>query len=617
MRSYGRILILATIIMISVIFMSFFDGKHRIRTVRSYFPMEKKKKIGEKVPIAPGAVIKPSGKWIVVTSVNPPTNDVIRLASFREWNLVVVGDTKTPKNWHLDGVHFLDVDFQKSLGFGILDVIPYKSYTRKNIGYLYAIAHGAEWIYDTDDDNKPYGKGLDQFDYTPTVSGLRYQVDNRSVDSRTTRMEKTGLDCAEEWAFLPSNRASSTKIPTSTPSTVFSTPMTSPGSTNASINSPRLSFWRQNTLFHRKAFLTLFLPVTVAFSLSKRVACRVAAISRQVYSQSGEIVRFLRDWNCSKPTIEGCLVELAEEFLRHKFWGEEDATLARLWAVDLKNLNYTYPVIQSSNSSDYGLRKTEENSEEVNCRPMNLDLKVDTPVNNKIPAKERAITKLENMAQLDSWCDLDYGSILPTAKSPLNYVYLSESENKDGFLSYYCLNEVKEMNLQNVQGYFLIRDDVIFNFWHAIDFSKALYIKENFTKNDYGEKFGEKMGAGAVQRINKKMSSIDEKNESDSQADFILGKDDSISRKSWSTRDFFYLPSQNLDWYAELIEIFHSERFFQQFALERFVRTVEYERKPIEITWTNGKSWENYNESTIGYFPLNFEQLQDENSRKE
>ncbi|PIO68768.1 hypothetical protein TELCIR_09431 [Teladorsagia circumcincta] len=35
--------------------------------------------------------------------------------------------------------------------------LPYKSYTRKNIGYLYAIEHGAEWIYDTDDDNKPYG----------------------------------------------------------------------------------------------------------------------------------------------------------------------------------------------------------------------------------------------------------------------------------------------------------------------------------------------------------------------------------------------------------------------------------------------------------------------------
>ncbi|VDO75975.1 unnamed protein product [Heligmosomoides polygyrus] len=72
------------------------------------------------------------------------------------WTVVVVGDKKTPKNWSVPGVHFLSVDTQLSLGYGIVESMPYKSYTRKNIGYLYAIEHGAEWIYDTDDDNKPY-----------------------------------------------------------------------------------------------------------------------------------------------------------------------------------------------------------------------------------------------------------------------------------------------------------------------------------------------------------------------------------------------------------------------------------------------------------------------------
>lgn len=52
---------------------------------------------------------------------------------------------------------------------------------------MYAIQNGAEWIYDTDDDNKPYSfvsfslshrspadLGLDQFDYEDEISGLRY-----------------------------------------------------------------------------------------------------------------------------------------------------------------------------------------------------------------------------------------------------------------------------------------------------------------------------------------------------------------------------------------------------------------------------------------------------------
>ncbi|EPB71896.1 hypothetical protein ANCCEY_09021 [Ancylostoma ceylanicum] len=116
-----------------------------------------------------------SSKWIVVTTVQEPTKDIKRLSRIPGWTLVVVGDTKTPKNWSLEGVHYLSVEHQQrcgeltldfhehilfevdNAGYQILDYLPYKSYARKNIGYLYAIQNGAEWIYDTDDDNKPYG----------------------------------------------------------------------------------------------------------------------------------------------------------------------------------------------------------------------------------------------------------------------------------------------------------------------------------------------------------------------------------------------------------------------------------------------------------------------------
>lgn len=82
-----------------------------------------------------------SKNWIVVTSINHPSTAVRRLAaaSANGWQLVVVGDHKTPKNWSLDGVVFLGVAEQARLGFEIHDLLPYGSYSRKNLGYLYAI----------------------------------------------------------------------------------------------------------------------------------------------------------------------------------------------------------------------------------------------------------------------------------------------------------------------------------------------------------------------------------------------------------------------------------------------------------------------------------------------
>ncbi|KAF8356879.1 hypothetical protein PRIPAC_91874 [Pristionchus pacificus] len=118
---------------------------------------------------------KRTSKWIVVTSIAAPTDDVKRLASYADWTLVVVGDTKTPADWSLPDVHYLSIETQEAMGFDSVLRLPTRSYTRKNAGYLYAIANGAQWIYDTDDDNKPFGKGLDQFEYArDRMRGLRF-----------------------------------------------------------------------------------------------------------------------------------------------------------------------------------------------------------------------------------------------------------------------------------------------------------------------------------------------------------------------------------------------------------------------------------------------------------
>jgi len=95
-------------------------------------------------------------KYIVITSIFAPSAAVCKFAELNEYQLVVVGDLKSPKEWECENVIYLGVKEQKELGFPIHDQLPYNHYCRKMIGYLYAIQNGAEIIVDTDDDNLPY-----------------------------------------------------------------------------------------------------------------------------------------------------------------------------------------------------------------------------------------------------------------------------------------------------------------------------------------------------------------------------------------------------------------------------------------------------------------------------
>ncbi|KAL6737603.1 hypothetical protein Aduo_011230 [Ancylostoma duodenale] len=115
-----------------------------------------------------------STKWIVISSKNYSYEEIEHWAQISGWEVLVVGDTKAPNTSSWGGVHFLGVDEQERLGYRIVKNLPQTSNSHRNIGYLFAIEHGAEWIYDTDDSVMPYGLGLEQFDYTDEVSGIRF-----------------------------------------------------------------------------------------------------------------------------------------------------------------------------------------------------------------------------------------------------------------------------------------------------------------------------------------------------------------------------------------------------------------------------------------------------------
>jgi hypothetical protein len=94
-------------------------------------------------------------KVIVITSIFNPTEAIYAFAKNLNYQLIVVGDNKTPLNWQCDNVDYMSIIHQDGLDFDLAKVLPYNHYCRKMLGYLKAINKGADFIVDTDDDNIP------------------------------------------------------------------------------------------------------------------------------------------------------------------------------------------------------------------------------------------------------------------------------------------------------------------------------------------------------------------------------------------------------------------------------------------------------------------------------
>ena len=92
-------------------------------------------------------------KSIVITSIFSPTEAVKRFSELTDYNLFIVGDQKTPKDWEWGKAQFISASQQEE--YELSKVLPWNHYCRKMIGYVAAIDRGAEIIIDTDDDNIP------------------------------------------------------------------------------------------------------------------------------------------------------------------------------------------------------------------------------------------------------------------------------------------------------------------------------------------------------------------------------------------------------------------------------------------------------------------------------
>ncbi len=222
-----------------------------------------------------------NNKYIIITSIFPPTKAVMLFSQVSDWNLIVVGDKKTEEGWSHRNVDFISVSDQEKMTSPFAKSLPWNSYTRKNIGYAHAISQGAEVIYDTDDDNIPldnwirepsFNAQLEMVTDPPFVNmysfftekhvwprglPLQYILGCKPVTAMVKSQVEIGV-----WQFLADEDPDVDAIYRLTNNDQVYFKRRDPLFLKEGICCP---FNSQNTYFRREVFPLLYLPTTVTF----------------------------------------------------------------------------------------------------------------------------------------------------------------------------------------------------------------------------------------------------------------------------------------------------------------------------------------------------------------
>ena len=296
----------------------------------------------------------------------------------------------------------MSVEKQKSLGYRIHDFLPYKSYARKNLGYLYAIQHGAKIIYDTDDDNSPTSGKItffqqetgDFFVYRTDSSVVNpyehfgqstiwprgYPLDRIADPPAHTFVKCAGVDTSIQQGVVngdpdvdaifrltrkDKNVDLKVEFDAHAPTVVL------PPKTMAPFNS-------QNTLFLSKGLWGTLLPITLAFRVcdiwrgywAQRLLWDVGSQlsffppnavqvrnahnylddfidEKMLYHDAGRLVEFLINWKSDKPDFFSRVLDLSIAMAQNGFWEMKDAMLTEAWLTDLVSVGYKMPAVKT------------------------------------------------------------------------------------------------------------------------------------------------------------------------------------------------------------------------------------------------------------------------------
>ena len=331
-------------------------------------------------------------KWIFITSINYPTQAIKQLSNLSEWHVLVVADKKTPTDWKCEQCTLLTLADQKKLGYAIYDYLPFNHYSRKNIGYLYAISHGAEIIYDTDDDNIPIYQNLSYLpeQYTGPLVKTKNSFCNIYNYFGNDTVWPRGFPLEEILSQTKKEKIKTTRhFPLIQQALVNNNPdvdavfrLTRSSNinfynTHASLSLPAQTFCpfnTQSTFFHKKAFWGLLIPVSTKFRvcdiwrgyITQRLLWEIGGSltflppqafqernphnllsdfidEQDLYIHSKRLVTQLKKTQLTNKTFEEKYLALIQCLTEQHFYDPIEIKLAKAWLDDLKKLNYKMP----------------------------------------------------------------------------------------------------------------------------------------------------------------------------------------------------------------------------------------------------------------------------------
>lgn len=325
--------------------------------------------------------------WAVVTTIHYPTEALKKLNSLSQVHLVVVADKKTPSDWYLEGCDFLSVDKQLSLNYRIIPLIPWNHYSRKNIGYLYAIEHGARIIYDTDDDNIITG---DSIEFQPvnttmnapsthsiTINPYAY-FGQSAIWPRGYPLELILENIKATHSLVPCHPLVQQGLVNNDPDVdaIFRLTRTLPVyfDDNPAIclqHGMMAPFNSQNTIFHYGAFWGLVIPVATAFRVCdiwrgywvQRILWEIGANlcflparvvqernvhnymhdfmdETDLYCKAGSLIYFLCNWRSRTNDLFSTIVDLHSSLIDAGFFKPKEFELINAWLEDLHTVGY-------------------------------------------------------------------------------------------------------------------------------------------------------------------------------------------------------------------------------------------------------------------------------------
>jgi hypothetical protein len=324
---------------------------------------------------------------VVLTSIAAPNAVMRQIAADcqeRGMRFFVIGDTKSPADFSLEGCRFLSVDDQIATGSSFAELCPTRHYARKNLGYLLAMQEPIDFIAETDDDNMP----SDDF-YSPLpiemaaplvrdcgwVNVYRYYTDGLiwprglPLDSIQAPLPALGL---EEPVRVPIQQGLANENPDvdAIYRLVLPLPFDFERQVRVALgNGAWCPFNSQNTIYYREAFPLLYLPAYCSFRMTdiwrSFVAQRIAWVNGwSVLFREATVVQDRNDHSLMKDFADEISGYLGNETIRrtldaldlpagvqnipeamrfcyralveHEFVGPEELPLLDAWLEDMK-----------------------------------------------------------------------------------------------------------------------------------------------------------------------------------------------------------------------------------------------------------------------------------------